>query len=88
MVSCEKKCEPNPMFPVITDKNVKPILITNPIYIDQNGDGKFTPPKPTYADSGISRRAPDFKTKEDVKKLDKKKLKELFIKALETLHIH
>ena len=88
MVSCEKKCEPNPMFPVITDKNVKPILITNPIYIDQNGDEKFTPSKPTYADSGISRRAPDFKTKEDVKKLDKKKLKELFIKALETLHIH
>jgi hypothetical protein len=30
------------MFPIIMDKNVKPIIITNPIYIGQSGDGKFT----------------------------------------------
>jgi len=88
MVNCEKECEPNPMFPVITDKKVKPILITNPIYIDQNGDGKFTPPKPTYADSGIESRAPEIRSDKHIEKLDKNMLKQLFIELLELLHIH
>ncbi len=88
MVNCEKECETNPMFPVITDKKVKPILITNPIYIDQNGDGKFNPPKPTYADSGIERRAPELKIEKDIKKYDIREIKEIFMKVLDSLHIH
>lgn len=50
-VTCSpEKCggDKNPMFPVIVNRSVLPILITNPIYIDVDGDGEFNPPRPTY----------------------------------------
>ena len=53
-VSCsEEKCGggKNPMFPVVANRNVLPILITNPIYVDVDGNGNFSPPKPSYSDA-------------------------------------
>ncbi len=58
----------NPMFPIISDKNVRPLLITNPIYIDVDGDGRFTPAGPEYAPS--QRQAPIFKEKKIKQKSD------------------
>ena len=51
-VSCsEKKCggNRNPMFPVVVNRSVLPILITNPVYVDIDGDGNFSPSKPSYS---------------------------------------
>ncbi len=51
VVECQKcSGDKNPMFPVIPNKNVKPIMITNPIYVDFDGDGRFSPSSPTYAE--------------------------------------
>ncbi|GBD03857.1 hypothetical protein HRbin19_01156 [bacterium HR19] len=98
VVSCENSCEPNPMFPVVVDKKVKPILITNPIYIDQNGDGRFTPSPPTYAKE--SPQAPHYEnhqaegkainSKSKGRKSDSnnEERKMLLEKIIKSLHIH
>jgi len=41
----------------------KPYAITNPIWIDTNSDGQFTPPKPPFA----TRKAPVVTTHPDVR---------------------
>ena len=47
-VYCKKcKKETNPMFPVVVKEHL-PILISNPIYVDVDGDGEFNPPPPEY----------------------------------------
>lgn len=71
VVECVK-CEgdKNPMFPVITNKTVRPIMITNPIYVDFDGDGKFSPPEPTYSEAQApSIRKKSLELEEAIKEL-------------------
>lgn len=66
VVECSnKKCnrDKNTMFPVIPNKNIRPIMITNAIYVDFDGDGKFAPPPPTYAE--VQRTAPTLSKQKD-----------------------
>ena len=34
-----------PVIPNLGEREVLPLAFTNPIWVDANGDGKFTPPR-------------------------------------------
>ncbi len=91
VVECSKeKCEgdKNPMFPVITDKKVRPILITNPVYIDMNGDGKFSPTQPSYGKGAPRITKEKIQTDQRAPKITPEKFKEYLKKALEAQETH
>jgi len=71
----EVKTESNPfdLFPINFDNRVRPLAITNPIFVTVEDDGDFDPPgatrNPTLASSSVSKNNLRKATEEDVRTL-------------------